>query len=119
MFSHFIEASEGEDLKPLFEMLADDIVLYSDGGGKVLAALKPLRGKERIIQFLKRTLQRQDPDIELEFCRVNGQPAIRQSIHGEVSAIVTLHFVEGKVEQLFIVRNPDKLSRDNFHQRII
>jgi RNA polymerase sigma-70 factor (ECF subfamily) len=119
LFGRFIEASGGGDLQPLFDMLADDIVLYSDGGGKVLAALRPLHGKERIIRFLRRILQQQGPDIEVNLCRVNGQPAIRQCLHGEVTGVITLHFVQGKVAQLFVVRNPDKLYRDEYHQAII
>jgi RNA polymerase sigma-70 factor (ECF subfamily) len=94
-------------------------VLYSDGGGKVLAALRPLHGKERVIQFINRALQHQDPRSEVQLCRVNGQPAIRISVHGEVYGIVTLHFVEGKVEQIFIVRNPDKLVRAEYHKPIM
>ncbi|MEH6571350.1 MAG: RNA polymerase sigma-70 factor [Halioglobus sp.] len=119
LFGRFIEATGQGNLQPLFDMLADDIVLYSDGGGKVLAALRPLRGKERIIRFLRRTLGQRDSAGEVSLCRVNGQPAIKQSLHGEVTGIVTLHFVEGKVEQLFVVRNPDKLCRAEYQQSII
>jgi RNA polymerase sigma-70 factor (ECF subfamily) len=119
LFGRFIEASGGGDLNLLFNMLADDIVLYSDGGGKVLAALRPLRGKERVIQFLNRALPRQESGSEVQLCRANGQPAIRLNVHGEVYGIVTLHFVEGKVEQIFIVRNPDKLVRAEYHKPIM
>lgn len=119
LFSRFVEASAGGDLKPLFEMLADDITLYSDGGGKALAALRPLLGKERIIRFLRRAFPQQDSDTALQFCRVNGQPALQLSLEGEVTGIITLHFVKGKVQQMFVVKNPDKLGNTDTHHSII
>lgn len=92
-------------------MLADDITLYADGGGKVLAALRPLQGKDRIIRFFNRLLQQHEQDNEIHLCRVNGQPGIRLSHQGKTDGILTLHFVNGKIQQLFAIRNPDKLCQ--------
>ena len=118
LFSRFVEASAGGDLKPLFDLLADDITLYSDGGGKVLAALRPLRGKERIIRFLNRALPQQDSDTSLELCQVNRQPALRICLDSSVIGIVTLHFVQGKLQQIFVVKNPDKLVNTEIRHSI-
>lgn len=112
LFARFLDAAAGNDLQPLFAFLAEDIALYSDGGGKVRAALRVLEGKARVIEFIERVLTQQDPASEISLCRVNGQPAIQQTLAGESTAIITCHFVEGKVAQLFIVRNPEKLHRN-------
>jgi RNA polymerase sigma-70 factor (ECF subfamily) len=113
MFSSFLEASMSGDLKPLFERLADDITLYSDGGGKVIAALRPLLGKDRVVRFLRKTLAPKTPKEEIQLCRVNGQPAIKLSFAGHVVTVITLNFVDGKVQQIFVQRNPDKLRAAN------
>lgn len=119
LFKHFLDACGGGDLQPLFDMLADDITLYSDGGGKVLAALRPLQGKDRVIRFLHRVFQQFEPDSEVQLCHVNGQPGIKLIRHGEIVGILTLHFVAGKIQQLFAIRNPDKLCRVESHHSIM
>jgi len=110
----FVAAAAGSDMEPLFELLAQDVSVYSDGGGKVRAALKVLRGKERVVAFLQRSIAQQDPDSSVSFCRVNGQPAIQQSLRGKTIGVITLDVVDGKVRQVFIVRNPDKLALGEF-----
>ena len=109
LFVRFLEAASGNDPQPLFDFLANDIALHSDGGGNARAALRVLRGKERVSEFVKRVIQQQSPNSELEICRANGQPAIRQTLDGRTTGIITMQFVQGKVQQFFIVRNPDKL----------
>ncbi|MFT4825201.1 MAG: RNA polymerase sigma-70 factor (ECF subfamily) [Halioglobus sp.] len=51
LFTRFVEASAGGDLQPLFDMLSEDITAYSDGGGKVLAALRPLRAVLQMVSI--------------------------------------------------------------------
>lgn len=119
LFERFVGAASGDDLQPLFNLLAEDISAYTDGGGKVRAALRSLHGKERVSQFITRVLQQTDPDSEVGICRVNGELAIQQSLHGTTTGVITLHFVAGKVQQLFIVRNPDKLRGAVTHNRIL
>ena len=113
LFTHFLDAASGNDLQPLFDFLAEDITLYTDGGGKVRAALRALHGKDRVIHFIQRALQQQDPDSEINICRVNGQPALKLTLQSQIVGIITLQFVRGLVQQLFIVRNPDKLKSVN------
>ena len=113
LFEQFVVAAASPDLQPLFEFLADDIVARTDGGGKVRAALKVLSGKTRVIEFIRRVLPQLATDSELVACRVNGQPAIKQLIDGKTVGLVTVHIAQGKVQQLFVVRNPDKLTGDS------
>ena len=119
LFYEFLAAASGDDMQPLFDFLAEDIVARSDGGGKVRAALKVLVGKARVIEFVRRVLPQQDPNNEIAVCRVNGQPAIKRSENGKVTAITTLQFVDGKVQQIFIVNNPEKLTHEALSQRVL
>ena len=110
LYEQFVAAAAGPDLNQLFEFLADDIVAHTDGGGKVRAALKVLSGKPRVIEFIRRVLPQLATQSEMVACRVNGQPAIKQLVDGETVGVVTVHIAHGKVQQLFVVRNPDKLT---------
>ena len=112
LFQRFVAAAAGADLQPLFDLLAEDIVARTDGGGKVRAALRVLSGKARVVEFIRRVLPQLAQGSEISFCRVNGQPAMRQRVNGQTAGLLTVQFVDGRAEQLFIMRNPDKLERE-------
>ena len=76
-------------------------------------------GKPRVIEFVRRVLPGQESTSELSLCKVNGKPAIKQTLDGNLTAIVTVQFVNAKVQQLFIVRNPEKLSRATLGQPVL
>lgn len=118
LFKIFLDAALSADIQGLIDYLADDIELHSDGGGKVRAALKVLKGKERVIQFMQRVMPQQPPATVVSLCRVNGQPAIKQTLDGKTSGIITMQFVDGLLAKIFIVRNPDKLAAAELEQRI-
>jgi len=110
LFGEFLQACATGDMDQLFDLLADDITVYSDGGGKVRAALRPLQGKERVMRFLKRLFQNMDDSSDVRLCRINGQPGLSIYEDGKLTATTTMEFENGKVKQLYSVRNPDKLS---------
>lgn len=118
LFTEFLHACATGDIQQLVDMLAEDATLYSDGGGKVLAALRPLHGRDRIARFFNRTFQQFDRGMGARPCRINGQPGIEISQGGDVVGIFTMQFVGGKIQQLFAVRNPEKLRR-HFSGRIV
>ena len=118
LFNTFVDAALGEDLQSLVNHLADDVELYTDGGGKVRAALKVLKGKERIIEFINRVAPQQDPETLSSLCRVNGQPAIKQTLNGTTTGVITLYFENHLLSKIFIVRNPDKLQNDGASYQI-
>lgn len=106
----FARAVDG-DLGPLLAVLAPDAVLYSDGGGKVLAALNPIYGADKIARFFAGVLGKAPPDLRLEPRELNGEPAL--VVYAGDDVLQTFHVeVEGDaVRALYVVRNPDKLTR--------
>jgi RNA polymerase sigma-70 factor, ECF subfamily len=76
LLERFLAAAEEGDLEALEEMLAEDAVLYADGGGKALAAQEPLFGAALIARFMAGVAQvrRALGDFETRLVRVNGQP---------------------------------------------
>jgi RNA polymerase sigma-70 factor, ECF subfamily len=107
----FIGACSNGDLHGLVQLLAADAVLYSDGGGKVAAALAPIRGADHIARFFLGILKKSPPGLEFRRVRVNGQPALMAVLQGEIVNLLTFDVVDDRIATCFAVRNPDKLKR--------
>jgi RNA polymerase sigma-70 factor (ECF subfamily) len=159
LLERFLAAAEEGDLEALEEMLAEDAVLYADGGGKALAAPEPLCGASLIARFMAGVAQvrRAFGEFETRLVHVNGQPgrvlrapgdeqfgeaeriaagkamallksgelgpkelaavmigALRGAIRTEgeirVRDVLTVDVVDGRIQAVRIVRNPDKLA---------
>lgn len=108
----FLAAAAGGDLAALLAVLAPDAVLTSDGGGKVQAALRPIRGADKVARFtLGIAAQGMAlPDLRIEIADVNGSPAVVAWSGGEPQLTMSLVVDGGRVEQVLVVRNPDKLA---------
>ncbi len=107
----FIQACSSGDLDGLVKILAEDAICYSDGGGKVTAALAPIRGADHIARFFLGVLRKSPPGVEYRRVRVNGQPGLVAVLAGEIVNLLTFDVVEGRIATCFAVRNPDKLAR--------
>ncbi|MDB5306127.1 MAG: polymerase subunit sigma [Gemmataceae bacterium] len=93
------------------DLLAADAVAYSDGGGKVPAALAPIRGADKVARLFLGLAKRAPAGVEVRPARVNGQPGWVTLFRGQVFNVTTLDVVDGRVASVFVVRNPDKLAR--------
>lgn len=107
VIERFRAATETGDLQGLMDVLAPDVVLMTDGGGKVQAALNPIRGRDKVLRFLAGVT----PDaLELEPVWLNGSPGIQFVVDGQRDGVGTMLVEDGVVTRLFLVRNPDKLG---------
>lgn len=111
----FLEAVEDGDLSEIESMLAEEAILYSDGGGKVTAARKPVAGAAKIAKFLV-GIQKQVPaetEWSIERKQVNGEPGMIVRMDGELYNVWSFHVEEGRIQSIYTVLNPDKLQRVN------
>ncbi|TQN41420.1 RNA polymerase sigma-70 factor (ECF subfamily) [Blastococcus colisei] len=108
----FFAACASGDLAALLAVLAPDVVLVSDGGGKAKAALRPILGAEKVARFVAATATQgfSLPGLRVEVAEVNGAPGIVAWAGEEPLLAMSLVVADGVVEQVLIVRNPDKLS---------
>jgi RNA polymerase sigma-70 factor (ECF subfamily) len=108
----FFAACAGGDVEALLDALAPDVVLISDGGGKAKAALRPITGADKVARFLIGVAAQGAtvPDPRIEIAEVNGAPAVVVWSAGEPFLSVSLEVVDGRIGQVLIVRNPDKLG---------
>ena len=85
----FIQACSTGDLEGLVQLLAADAVLYSDGGGKVAAALAPILGADHIARFFLGIMRKAPAGLEIRRVRVNGQPGLIAVVEGEIVNLLT------------------------------
>ena len=98
------------DIQDLLDLLAPDVVLVADGGGQVAAARHPLEGADRVAAFLS-GFERIAPVAEVKIVWLNGAPAVRIDLEGELDTAVSLVIEDGRISRIYAVRNPDKLAR--------
>ncbi|MER7202789.1 RNA polymerase subunit sigma-24 [Streptomyces sp. CB01635] len=103
----FQQAIETGDLKTLLDMIAPDVVLLTDGGGVVRAALVPVVGADEVAQVLGRI----DAAMSLVPAQVNGYPALVLRRGSDIDTVMAVHIDNGLITGLYAVRNPEKLSR--------
>ncbi|MGW5355389.1 RNA polymerase sigma-70 factor [Streptomyces sp. NPDC004031] len=104
-------AVETGDLRELLGMLAPDVVLVGDGGGVRTAATAAVSGADAVGATLSVGLPELGRRATLEWLQVNGSPALLVRIDGEVDDVVTVRVDDGLISALYVVRNPEKLSR--------
>jgi RNA polymerase sigma-70 factor, ECF subfamily len=107
----FLHACSTGDLDGLMHLLAPDAVTISDGGGKALAALAPIRGADRVARFFLGLMKKRPEDTEFRPVSVNGQPGVLTLLGGEIFSVMTFDVADGRISTVFITRNPDKLAR--------
>ncbi|HVK77778.1 MAG TPA: RNA polymerase sigma-70 factor [Kofleriaceae bacterium] len=107
----FVVACASGDLAALERLLADDVVVRSDGGGRARAARRPVVGRHRVVRLLVGLTRKGGAHARVEPCEVNGLPAVRVREDGVVTSVISLDLQEGRIAAVFIVRNPDKLAR--------
>jgi RNA polymerase sigma-70 factor (ECF subfamily) len=105
----FVMACGTGDLDGLLDLLADDVAVWTDGGGKVRAAVRPVVGKYRSSRFLLH-VAKQVQGVPQE-TTLNGQPAMVFLDGGRVVVALVLDVREGKIVAVRTVTNPDKLER--------
>ena len=110
MADAFQAALTSGDLGTLSKLLAADVVCYTDGGGKRRAALNPIRGRDAILRFFAKLIERTSIPEPSAFqpAWINGMPGfvVRGSDGLETMA---LEICDGLVTGIYAVRNPDKL----------
>ncbi|GLY73875.1 RNA polymerase sigma factor SigJ [Actinoallomurus iriomotensis] len=109
LLTRFLAAARGGDMTALTDMLAEDVVAYNDGGGRVRAALRPIVGRDHVLAFVAGLMSRY-PLQEAHLIRANGEPAV-WTVIGRQRQLVTFDVREGRIHAIYGVLNPDKLTR--------
>lgn len=106
----FLEASASGDLEVLLPLLDPSVVFRADGGGRVRAAPQPVAGAERVARVLLASL-RWYPEATARSVALNGGLGALVMAGGQVIAAIGVTTAEGRITEIDVVANPDKLSR--------
>ncbi|MDD9271132.1 RNA polymerase sigma-70 factor [Paenibacillus sp. GCM10023248] len=109
LVEQFVQALASGNMTKLLSIVKADAVLYSDGGGKVRAAVRPIEGAERIAMFLFGVMAKAPAGFSYTLSTVNGQLGIVSYQDGHPNTVTTFHIADGRIAAVYLVVNPDKL----------
>jgi RNA polymerase sigma factor (sigma-70 family) len=110
----FLAAALGGDLDALLEILAPDVTMWTDGGGKVRqAALRPVHGRDKVARMILGVASRAPQDIDIRYRSVNGDPSALLFADDAPFAVMVIDLNPdgSQVSGIYAVTNPDKLTR--------
>lgn len=111
LLQKFLEASSRGDMEGLLALLSNDVVLYADGGGKATAVPNPIYGPENVARFLIHAPKKFLPqNLVRRMVQINGPPGIVSYLEGHPFSVFTLDIAAGRVRNIYIVANPEKLA---------
>jgi RNA polymerase sigma-70 factor (ECF subfamily) len=111
----FLAAAAGGDIEGLMSVLADDVTLLTDGGGKTRAALRPITGPAKVARFIAGIATRpyrgtDSSAMSIDAAEINGVPGTLISVGGQPVAVVTMAVADGRITAIQLLANPDKLG---------
>ena len=115
LVDRFVHAMREGDADEFASVVAADVGFWSDGGGKVLAARRPVHGRDAVARMLAgfhRAAPAAAVDLEtvsLHVVDVNGEPAMLMRIGGRLDSVYTFTIDDDAISAIRVVRNPDKL----------
>ncbi len=114
LIARFAEASRTANLTQMAQLLAPAALMVSDGGGKVIAALRILRGAERLLRLFNK-INRFGEHFAFQFATINGEPGALRLIDGKLDTVYAFVTDGEKIHEIYAVRNPDKLKNIVVH----
>jgi RNA polymerase sigma-70 factor (ECF subfamily) len=110
LVERFLAAAEEGELPALERMLAEDVTVWVDGGGRVSAALRPVTGAARVARYLIGAAGAAGRSVRLSAVEVNGVPGAFASVGGDLVGVLVPEPVGERIGGLRIVTNPEKLG---------
>lgn len=107
-----LAALEQGNVDRVVSMLAKDVVLVSDGGGKAFAAVHPIESRDLVARFLlglTRKAPHYEGGVHVEMRDINGQTGLVVRSGDGIVTVALMHVERNSIRNLYFVRNPDKL----------
>ncbi len=112
LLTSFQAAVENGDMTTLTHVLAENVTLWTDGGGKTRKALlRPIYGREAVARMSLASKRIWPENAQVELREVNGQPALIVRVDGRAWSCFSIEVEQGQIQAIRIIINPDKLTR--------
>ncbi len=107
----FLAAAGEGDIEGLMALLAPDVRLVGDSGGKAKAPVRVLQTADKVGRFIAGVAKNGGgvPDLSFRFLEVNGGPAVLVLSGDKPDSVLQLEVLDGRIQSVYIIRNPDKL----------
>ena len=118
LFGSFLQAIMTGDMERLKAVLSEDVVMLTDGGGVKLAALNPIRGRDKVVRFFTKQFSKLSSQLTSAAGRgvlVNGLPGVLVYFDGELDQVQSVAVEGEKIIAIYVVRNPEKLAHIQLH----
>ncbi len=110
LLQRFLAAVGTGDMDGLLGLLSEDVVLHSDGGGKAVAVPNLVHGADNVVRGISGAFRKLLPKtLVRRLARINGEPGVVSYLDGKPYSVVTLDVVDGRVQAIYILTNPEKL----------
>jgi RNA polymerase sigma-70 factor (ECF subfamily) len=106
----FLSASQSGNMGELTNLLAQDAVSWSDGGGKVQTNPKPIYGQLAVARFWQSVTHKIERPLTFTQAEINGNPAILYWDEGSLVGVLSLTLSEADIQEIYALLNPEKLA---------
>ena len=111
LLERFLQAAGKGDMDGLIALLADDVVLHSDGGGKAIAVPNLVHGAGNVARGVVGALRKLVPkEVVRRMAQINGAPGVISYLNGKPFSVFTADVIDGRIRAIYLVTNPEKLS---------
>ncbi|MCB9644670.1 MAG: RNA polymerase sigma factor SigJ [Myxococcales bacterium] len=107
----FMQALQQGDIAALQQVLSEEVTLYSDGGGEVLAARRPLFGSDHVMRFCLGIVKKGGADLQPSLISLNGATALLLMHDEQPFLVLSLACQGDKILEIQMLRSPSKLTR--------
>ncbi|MFD1850645.1 RNA polymerase sigma-70 factor [Oceanobacillus bengalensis] len=109
IIDRFIQAFQTQNTSVLLELISENVTLYSDGGGIVNAATRPIVSPSNVLALLYGIIKKVPKDFYFEVKSVNYQPAIVIFMNETLHSIFSFYIYNERINEIYITMNPEKL----------
>ncbi|HJT57309.1 MAG TPA: RNA polymerase sigma-70 factor [Ktedonobacteraceae bacterium] len=110
LLSSYMQAVQTGEMSALEHVLAEDVTLWADAGGKVKqAALRPISGRDAVARFSIGTRRFLPETYQVEIAEINGQPAVVFRSDGKAFLVLAIEVEGGRIQTVRLMANPEKL----------
>jgi RNA polymerase sigma-70 factor (ECF subfamily) len=110
LIESFLQAISTGDLDKLTDLLAEDVIVYGDGGGKVPTSPRPIVGREMAVRIYRGIARFIPEGAAVLIAEVNGSPSIVVRVDGQVLGILNFSIANGQIQTVHHLFNIDKLG---------